>query len=167
MRILFRDYQVADLEACLAVFDSNMPKYFAASEREEYLEFLNDPDDRQQYLVLEQDKKIVGCGGYYVATNANWGGLSFGMVTRDLHGTGLGKKLLLTRLKRLAEFQEVQEIILDTSQYIFRFFQKLGFEVLQITPNGYGNRMDRYDMRLFLNVSTRVHIQTAYQEVFA
>ncbi|SVC90586.1 uncharacterized protein METZ01_LOCUS343440, partial [marine metagenome] len=39
-------------------------------------------------------------------------------------------------------------IHLDTSQHTYRFFEKFGFIVKQISKNGYGERLDKYDMIL-------------------
>ena len=163
--LVLRDYQPGDLTVCIEVFNSNIPTYFAEIERAEYLEFLRDPEDRQHYLVLELDHKIVACGGYYVVPNESRGGLSFGVVTRALHGRGLGKRLLLERLYRLIKIFEVKEIALDTSQPVFGFFQKLGFVIEKITPDGYTLGLDRYDMKLLLDDKARERIQAAYEDV--
>ncbi len=40
------------------------------------------------------------------------------------------------------------EIQLDTSQHTYRFFERFGFNVKQISKNGYGEGLDRYDMIL-------------------
>ena len=40
------------------------------------------------------------------------------------------------------------QIHLDTSQHTYRFFEKFGFSVNQISKNGYGEGLDKYDMTL-------------------
>ena len=40
VRLTFRPYAPADAEACLALFDANVPRYFDASERAEFAAFL-------------------------------------------------------------------------------------------------------------------------------
>ena len=164
VNISIREYQPSDQAACLEVFRSNFPHYFSEEDLDEYLEFLNDPEDRQNYLVLEKDQKIVGCGGYYVVHERGWGGLSFGMLDQSVHGTGLGKRLLLERLYRLSQVPEVGSIYLDTSQHTFGFFEKFGFVTQEITPDGYGGGLDRYDMKLILDAAVRQRIQSAYKE---
>lgn len=165
MRPQFREYQLTDLPACLEVFDSNIPKYFAPEEREEFTTFLKLPSC--VYLVLEEEGKIMGCGGYYLVRERQEAGLCWGMVRNELHGTGLGKLLLLERLNRIVEHPKASFIRLDTSQHTFGFFEKLGFEVEKITPDGYWKGLDRYDMKLLLNPATRQRIHRIYQGVQA
>ncbi|HEU4743569.1 MAG TPA: GNAT family N-acetyltransferase [Meiothermus sp.] len=163
MSVHTRPYYPADEAACLKVFDSNVPKYFSTEEREEFKTFLKLPSC--VYLVLEQSGQIVGCGGYYVHQEGGQGDLCWGMVRRELHGTGLGKRLLLERLGRIVQNPQVTSIRLDTSQHTRGFFAKLGFVTLAIVPNGYGPSLDRYNMRLSLDEAARKRIQTACQEV--
>lgn len=162
MNTVIRPYTEADENGCLEVFGSNVPKYFSEGERAEYLAFLRDPEDRGTYFVMERGGEIVGCGGYYIKSDGKGGGLTWGMVRRELHGTGLGKRLLLERLFRLAQTPGLESIALDTSQHTFGFFEKLGFVTQKITPNGYWDGLDRYDMKLSLGEAARQRIKNAY-----
>lgn len=61
--VTVRTFSPADKEACLAVFDSNRPKFFSDSERPQFSAFL----DRlpSPYLVLvDRSGRVVACGGY-------------------------------------------------------------------------------------------------------
>jgi hypothetical protein len=59
-----RSYTPADKEACLAIFDSNTPPYFAKHERPEFAAFLD--ESRDPYFVVEASNgQIIGCGGYF------------------------------------------------------------------------------------------------------
>ena len=165
MNTIIRPYAEADENGCLEVFDSNVPKYFSVDERADYNAFLRDPADRGTYLVMERGREIVGCGGFYTKSDGKQGGLTWGMVRRDLHGTGLGKRLLLERLFRLSQTPELESIALDTGQHTFGFFEKLGFVTHNVTPDGYWEGLDRYDMKLELDQTARERIQSAYQEV--
>ncbi|MDB5218237.1 MAG: family N-acetyltransferase, partial [Myxococcaceae bacterium] len=42
--MLLRPYEPADRDACLVVFDSNVPAFFAPHEREGFASFLGDLD---------------------------------------------------------------------------------------------------------------------------
>lgn len=165
MSVYTRPYHPVDEAACLEVFDSNVPKYFSTEEREEFETFLKLPSC--VYLVLEQSGQIVGCGGYYVHQESGQGDLCWGMVRRELHGTGLGKRLLLERLGRIVQDPQATSIRLDTSQHTCGFFAKFGFVTLAIILNGYGPDLDRYDMRLWLDEAARRRIQNAYQAIQA
>jgi ribosomal protein S18 acetylase RimI-like enzyme len=140
-----------DIPACLKIFDKNTPEFFAESERSEFEEFLNElvPTRYQSYFVIEHGPRIVACGGLFV--HENQAGLTWGMVARDLHGRGLGRALMQSRLNWLqAHHPHVIEVILDTSQHSSGFFERCGFKVTKRIPNGYQEGLDRVDMRLRL-----------------
>lgn len=126
--VTFRPCTPADAPACLALFGSNCPPYFHPSERADYEQFLQDPQDRGEYWVMEQGGEVVGgtvvgCGGVWVNAEGQ-GGLSWGMVRRDLQRRGLGTRLTLFRLERLRARPEVRRIRLDTSQHTEAFYAR-------------------------------------------
>ena len=150
-----RLYQAEDKEACLALFKSNMPEYFAPSEFPEFELWLDalgadkkrhqDPGT-EQYFVVDMMGKVVGCGGY-AAINPNEVTLTWGMVDRSAQGTGWGKALLQYRLKVIQSRFPAASIMLDTTQLSYRFFERQGFKVTAIMKDFYGAGLDRYDMR--------------------
>ena len=152
-----RPYEDRDREACLALFDSNLPAFFDPGEREEFEAYLDDLAERgpnAEYLVLETAGRVVACGGYYVAQSGT-AGLAWGMVAQAHHREGFGTRLLTERLRRIAARPEARAVILDTSQRSRGFFERLGFGVVSVTSDGYGDGLDRVDMRLDLNDGTR------------
>ncbi len=154
-----RAFDTRDREACLKLFDSNTPQFFAPHERAEFEAYLSDLEERgpnAEYLVLEMDGKIVACGGYYVADGT--AGLAWGLVGRDQHREGFGTQLLLERLRRIARVPNASEVVLDTTRQSKGFFERFGFEVVNITPDGYGAGLDRVDMRLELSRDARASI---------
>ncbi len=67
----FRPYTTDDYAACLAIFDSNVPMFFAPEERAEFSAFPGKPQGA--YFVLVDD----GGGGLWrVAVIAKCGGLA-------------------------------------------------------------------------------------------
>lgn len=154
-----RAYTDQDREACLSVFDSNLPTFFDPDEREEFELYLDDLTERgpnAEYLVLETAKGVIACGGYYIADQQ--AGLAWGMVARDHHRQGIGSSLILERLRRIAAQPKVTSIILDTSQRSQGFFARLGFEVVQVIQDDYDIGLHRVDMRLDLDYQTRNQI---------
>jgi ribosomal protein S18 acetylase RimI-like enzyme len=147
IRMRVRDYQTGDLRACLAVFDSNVPLFFKPHEREQ---FVADLPLIERYLVIEAGDAIAGCGGYAVRTGTTTADLCWGMVRRDLHGAGLGRRLLEERLKRIQEQPGITKVALNTSQHTQRFYERYGFVTVQVTRNGYAPGLDRCDMLLKL-----------------
>jgi ribosomal-protein-alanine N-acetyltransferase len=149
--MLIRPFEARDKAACLAIFDSNTPKYFAPHERDEFIEFLNEPECT--YFVIADGAEILGCGGYWVSDDGSRAIMCWGMVANDKHSTGLGKWLLLYRWKIICEVAPGALLEINTSQHTYGFFEKLGLMVTTITQNGYGEGIDRYDMRLKLNAT--------------
>ncbi|BDS10617.1 GNAT family N-acetyltransferase [Aureispira anguillae] len=133
-------------EQCLVVFKSNIPQYFLLEELKEFSDWLDQKaSDGRYYIALQQDV-VVACGGYFCDKNRNKLGLSWGMVHVNLQGTGIGTRLTQYRIqKMMAEFPN-ETYMIDTSQHTFGFYQKLGFVTKEITPNGFGEGMDKYYM---------------------
>jgi predicted acetyltransferase len=149
-----RAFHDRDREACLELFDSNTPQFFAPHERAEFELYLDDLEERGpngEYLVLEVNGSIVACGGYYVEDGT--AGLAWGLVGRDRHREGFGTKLLLERLRRIAANPKA-----NATQFSRGFFERFGFETFKVTADGYGTGQDRLDMRLELNTTARARI---------
>lgn len=145
--IMIRLYQMNDLNACIDIFMSNVPKFFFEHELKDFQDYLK-AYALNSYWVLEHKGKIVACGG--IAVKANEGSLCFGLVHSASHKMGLGSQLLSYRIDRLREIAEVEYIRLDTVQHNPGFFEKFGFKVIQKIPNHYGPGLDKYEMRLDL-----------------
>ena len=140
-----REYTSDDCESCMAIFESNLGKYFAPHERQEFLDWLNRPG-RPSYSVVERGGEIVACGGIYHDDELNVVGLAWGMVRRDLHRQGLGKVLAEHRVKQMAEQYPGLDHCLATSQHTYGFYEKMGFEVESVKADGFYDGIDRYDM---------------------
>jgi len=64
MNLIARTYTISDFNGCLAIFDSNVPTFFAAGEREEFCDFLLGKSGVEGfYLVLTLGEDIIACGG--------------------------------------------------------------------------------------------------------
>lgn len=149
--IVLRPYAPRDLGACLALFDGNTPRYFAPGERADFLRFLEAlPRADWPYLVLERDGVVIGCGGLILGAQARRAGLSWGMVARGLHGTGLGRRLTEARLALARGLPGIDAVTMETSQHTQGFYARLGFAVQAVTPDGFGPGLDRWDMVLTL-----------------
>jgi len=145
--VRLRDYAPDDLDGCLRVFDSNVPRHFRDPEREEFRSFLAELPG--PYIVLTSTRgEILGCGGYAIVSEERRADLCWGMVREDLHGTGLGRTLTTERLERAAADPAVSVVALNTSQHTRGFYEKLGFRTIEIVPDGYAPGLDRCEMRL-------------------
>lgn len=157
-RLEIRPFKPSDRDACLAVFDSNVPDDFRAFERAGFESFLNAP--RGPYFVLVDAGTVLGCGGYAVDSHGV-ASLCWGMIRSDRHGKGLGRMLLRERLRFVAADETLGAARLETSHRAAGFFQKLGFELQEREPDGIDEGLDRCEMRLVLDPSTRAALVAA------
>lgn len=146
-----RPYRASDQAGCLAVFDTNVPTFFAPAERAEFGAFLVTVDDPgHPYLVLTDADTVVGCGGLYVEPGNPHARLAWGMIDRALHRQGLGRHLTTARLDMARTIPGVTEIGLETSQHTNAFYAGFGFTASRITPDGLAPGLDSYEMVLRL-----------------
>ncbi|NWJ23074.1 GNAT family N-acetyltransferase [Rhizobium sp. RM] len=145
-----RPYVLEDSVACLAVFDSNVPHFFAEAERAQYAEFLTGLALQRPYLVFEDGTGIIACGGLETLPEKRTAFLSWGMVARDHHGKGVGRLLTQARLELARNLPDVDSITLNTSQHTKGFYEKFGFVMTEVTPDCYAVGLDRWDMVLTL-----------------
>ena len=143
--IPFREYRPEDLDTCLEIFESNNPKYFRDHERQGFIDWLNDPD-RAPYYLFEIDGEVVACAGIYHDPDQNRAGMAWGMVRLEKHGQGIGRSMTQFRIDRMNELYPGVPQHLETIQLTFGFYEKLGFRVVKITPDGCGDGLHRYDM---------------------
>lgn len=129
---------------CIRAFDSNLGRYFAPSEREEFIEFLDSlPSDTEYFICLKNDR-LLACGG--LSKNQETGSLAWGLVHNDYHGQGIGTTLTDYRLSYLKANSEVQVIKIETSQHTEGFYQKRGFVTTGTVTDGFGEGIDCVSM---------------------
>ncbi|RGP37877.1 GNAT family N-acetyltransferase [Pseudotabrizicola alkalilacus] len=147
-----RPYSAEDQAACLALFDSNVPQYFAPSERAEFCVWLqNLPHPDRPYLVLSQHGAAVACGGLMLEPATGQATMVWGMVDRRLHRQGLGTVLTRERIGLALACPGITRLHLSTSQHSTAFYQGFGFAITRIVPDGFAAGLDQYDMTLPLS----------------
>ena len=150
-KITSRPYTSSDLSACLAIFDSNVPTFFAPEEREEFREHLGNVDaTTAPYIVLVLDNAVIACGGLTIDETQRKASLSWSIVDRNLHGQRLGTLLTQARLTVARSTPGLSEVELSTSQHTRGFYEGFGFSVSKVTPSGFGPGLDRWDMAMRL-----------------
>ena len=142
--MIIRRYKPSDIEAVVAIFRSNIGKYFVEAEEKELREFLEAFSD--DYFVIEIIDEIVAAGGIAINEDETIS-LCWGMVRTDLIGTGLGKKLTLFRMEKGREKWGDRPFVTSTSHHTEGFYKKLGFETVEHTPDGFGPGIDICKMR--------------------
>ena len=145
---VIRAYAASDREACLRLFDGNVPDFFVASERQDFMHFLEREGLGRSYLVITRAGRIVACGGYAIESDGVTASLAWGMVDRVLQRSGLGSRLTEARLRAARSVPGVMQVRLDTSQHTQGFYARFGFQVIAIRKDGYAPELDRWDMLL-------------------
>ena len=141
---MMRKFINGDLEAVVAIFRSNIPKYFSPAEEAGLRDFLANCSD---YYVAEKDAVIIAAGG--IAKNSDdTVSLCWGMVRNDLIGTGVGKKLTEFRIALSSKKFGDLPLTICTSQHTKGFYESLGFRVTEQIVDGFGPGIDNCKMRL-------------------
>lgn len=145
--MMIRKYTSDDLDAIVAIFRSNIPKYFTPEEEPGLHDFVSKFPD--EYYVVELDGEIVGAGG--IAFNdltPPTVSLCWGMVRKDHLGTGLGKVLTEFRIELSKEKYPGIAMTIGTSQHTEGFYEKFGFRTTERNIDGFGPGIDECKMRL-------------------
>jgi ribosomal protein S18 acetylase RimI-like enzyme len=139
-----RPYTSADLDAVVAIFRSNIPKYFGPEEESGLYDFLS--EFAADYFVGEAEGEVVAAGGIALNDDETVS-LCWGMVREDHLGTGLGRRLTEYRIKKSLEKFGNRALITRTSQHTQGFYEKLGFRLVEHIPDGHGPGIDFCLMR--------------------
>lgn len=145
-----REYLPSDKDACLDIFESNIPLYFNKNEKPLFIEWL-DKTDREAYYVLINNSKIIGCGGTYYDESKKIAGLAWGMIHQKHHKNGHGFTLTKFRLEKLLIQHPNVVHRIETSQHTKLFYEKFGFKTIVFFKDGFGKGLDKYDMEKQVN----------------
>ena len=137
----YRAYLPADRADCLAIFDSNAPRFFASTDRPEFEKFLDNPPGFFGVLCNAAGN-IVACGGVRLQEDGTTAVLTWGMVHADRQRQGIGKALARARLQKLADFPGVDKVVTHTIHETVEFYLKLGFSLKTKVPDGYRKGVD-------------------------
>jgi ribosomal protein S18 acetylase RimI-like enzyme len=112
-----RPYTAADREGCLAALETVAPESLAAFEA--YL------DAAPVLFVAEHDGRIAGFGG--IETGDGMARLVWGTVRRDVQRMGLGRFLLMYRLKEISKRGNFEFVTAQVPEAAQAFFLAQGF----------------------------------------
>lgn len=139
-----RTYRREDRTALLQLLALSTPDFFAPEETNDFIRYLEQEADR--YFVAETEHHtILACGGVNLTDEGSVGRISWDIVHPDFRGKGIGRRLLIHRLKLLEELG-AGKIEVRTSQLAFGFYQKNGFVVQKIVPDYWAKGYDLYAM---------------------
>ncbi|MFT5915729.1 MAG: ribosomal-protein-alanine N-acetyltransferase [Bacteroidia bacterium] len=139
-----RPYSQSDQPTLVDLLRLNTPKYFALEEEAEFISYL--AHEIEQYFVVELNDEIVGCGGINLVENGAVGRISWDMLYPNSQGKGIGSKLLQHRIGVLKSNHTVKQIVVRTSQHVYPFYEKNGFELKEIKKDYWADGFDLYLM---------------------
>ncbi|TXH20060.1 MAG: GNAT family N-acetyltransferase [Chitinophagaceae bacterium] len=144
--ITIRAYNKADKAALLELLKLNTPFHFAPEEANDFNDYL-DHETELYYVVLYHDK-IVGCGGINFAEAQSIGRISWDIINPQYQGKKIGTKLLKHRINVLLSLSSVKRVTVRTSQTAYTFYQKQGFETIEMIKDYWAKGFDLYRMEL-------------------
>ena len=145
-------YSKEFLKPCLSLFNSNVPSFFAIGEETLFQKYLA-RQNINYYILFDRHNRLVGCGGYEHEIESKQMTLTWGMIDKRFHNNGYGRCLTDYRIQKITTEYPQLNIVLNTSQYTFEFYQKFGFQITKITKDYYSVGLDRYDMIKYQNLS--------------
>ncbi len=149
--LITRPYVPDDFVACLAIFDSNVARFFAPEERADFCQCLECANSKNApYLVFTRNGSVVACGGLIIDGENQQARLAWGMVDKPLHCQGMGTILTQARLMLARDIPDIAEVGLTTSQHTCGFYERFGFTTTKITKDGFAPGLDRWHMILDL-----------------
>lgn len=138
-------YNPTDKNDCNEIFKSNIPDFFSQLELTGFKNWL-DKNDCPDFYILKNYGQIIGFGGFYFENGQ--ARLVYGIIDREHQNIGHGKFLTDYRINKIREKDRGIPIGLETTQLTNKFFEKFGFKTIEILPNYYYDRFDKYEMIL-------------------
>jgi len=136
-------------DACIAIFESNMPTFFAPEEKALFTDWL-DNHTATGYYVVEEDGGILACGGVAYSPAKQVAVLTWGMVHADHHRQGIGKLFTRYRLELLQKQHPGVVCRIETSQHTKMFYEGLGFVAKELVKDGFAKGLDKWEMEMHL-----------------
>ncbi len=143
---MIRPFKISDRAKLIEIFKLNTPDYFDSKEQKHFEEYLD--NYRETYLVVEDDNKVIGGGGYHFNTQKTIGRISWDLFHPDFKGKGLGKQLVNHRFEKIKSVSTVHSVVVWTSQSAFKFYGKFGFGTKEIRKDFWGQGLDLYIMEM-------------------
>lgn len=143
---MIRGYSDQDKSKVIELLRLNTPKYFAASEESDFENYLE--NEVEDYFVYECNSQIIGAGGINYFIEEKLVRISWDLIHPKSQGKGIGKKLTQFRINHLNENPNIEFIIVRTTQLVFPFYKKMGFELEKVEKDFWAKNFDLYQMQM-------------------
>ncbi|MCB0642606.1 MAG: GNAT family N-acetyltransferase [Phaeodactylibacter sp.] len=154
---MIRPFQPNDMPALLQIFQSNTPEFFHPSEAADYRNYLEEMIEH--YWVFERENRILGAAGLNIKhfPRADKGGLvvtvaylSWDLIHPDAQNQGIGSQLTRHRIDFLRRQTSIKTLIVRTSQLVYPFYEKQGFELEKTSSDYWAPGLDLYQLKMTL-----------------
>ena len=143
-KLTIRVYNPSHRETILQLFRLNTPRYFSISEENDLNDYLE--NHAGHFFIVESGGVVVGCGGYNLFPEHADARISWDIFHPDYQGRGLGSALLRYRVDRLKAIPGLKTITVRTSQLVYPFYKKFGFELKEVVKDYWAEGFDLYRM---------------------
>jgi len=133
-----------DSSAVLKLFELNTPEFFHSSEKADLESYLK--KEIEDYFVIEENGELIGSGGVNYFLEKNRAYISWDIIHPSAQGKGVGSFLVQHRLAILKELSAVSVAIVRTSQLVYKFYEKQGFELKEVKKDYWSPGYDLYFM---------------------
>lgn len=137
-------YSAEHRVALIEMFRLHVPEYFAAEEEKDLIMYLDNFADN--LFVYIKDGIMAGCGGHNI--DGTTGKLSWYITHPDYCGTGVGTALAVHNLQLMKNDKNLERIIVRTSQFAYKFYERIGFELISVQNDYWAKGLDLYEMEL-------------------
>ena len=148
---MIRNYTKKDKSTLIELLRQNTPEYFDPSEERDFIQYLD--HEVEDYFVYEEHSKIIGAGGINYFIEEKSARISWDIVDSKSQGRGVGKKLTQYRINHLKRNPKIEMISVRTSQHAYKFYEKMGFELVKIKNDYWAQNFDLYLMELKLDIN--------------
>jgi len=143
---MIRPYAAADREAVLQIFNQNVPDFFAPSELDDLIDYLD--HELEDYFVYEEEGQLLGAGGINYFPEKHQAYISWDFIASEAQGKGIGSQLVQHRIKHIKADQSIQQIVVRTSQFAYKFYEKCGFVLKESKKDYWSKGFDLYYMTM-------------------
>ncbi|MEO8794612.1 MAG: GNAT family N-acetyltransferase [Daejeonella sp.] len=150
--IEIREYRPEDKNLVMELFRLNTPDYFSEDEEADLDLYLD--KYREDYYVLYFDNQLVGSGGINYEEEGEKAIISWDIFHPEYHGKGLGTKLLKYRIDKILRQKTANNVLVRTSQVVYKFYQKFGFRLVETQKDFWAEGFDLYKMEYLLPTKT-------------
>jgi N-acetylglutamate synthase-like GNAT family acetyltransferase len=143
---MIREYSKKDKSRVIDLLRKNTPEYFDSSEESDFENYLE--SEVEDYFVCEENSKIIGAGGLNYFQKERLARISWDMIDPSSQGKGIGKKLVQYRINHLNKNSNIELIVVRTTQLVYKFYEKMGFELEKVEKDFWAKNFDLYQMKM-------------------